>query len=257
VIPDSLAGLLLFAASIGPGYVYIRVAERRRPRAERSQLLEAAELLVLGALITTVVAMLVVSVAQQVGLVDVATVHREGLDYLLLHPVRGFATLGAIFGLSYLGGGLVGWVAHLGEQASQQPGTVWRDVFGQKKETNDAWATVELRDGRFLQGQVVSYTLDVSSEPRELALAAPLISGASGAPTSSRFRTPTSSSCERRTCSTSPSTTKPNQYRSSVRRSDVFDSVDLAGLPEPRRRRRRGETPPRAEGRAALHLRVD
>ena len=174
MIPDSLAGLLLFAASIGPGYVYIRVAERRRPRAERSQLLEAAELLVLGALITTVVAMLVVSVAQQVGLVDVATVHREGLDYLLLHPVRGFATLGAIFGLSYLGGGLVGWVAHLGEQASQQPGTVWRDVFGQKKETNDAWATVELRDGRFLQGQVVSYTLDVSSDPRELALAAPL-----------------------------------------------------------------------------------
>lgn len=33
-------------------------------------------------------------------------------------------------------------------------------------------------------------------------------------------------------------------------------TVDLSGLPEPRRRRRRGEVAPRAEGRAAIYLRV-
>lgn len=174
MIPDSLAGLLLFAASLGPGYVYIRVAEQRARRADRSQLLEAAELLVLGSLITTVVAMLVIFGAQAIGLIDVETVQRNGLDYLLLHPMRGFATLGAIFGVSYAVGGVAAAVAHRGKRPSQQPGTVWRDVLGQRKETDDAWATVELRDGRFLQGQVASYTLDVSSEPRELALAAPL-----------------------------------------------------------------------------------
>jgi len=174
VIPNSLVGLLLFAASLGPGYVYIRVAERRTPRAERSQLLEAAELLVIGALVTTVVAMIVVFGAREIGLVDVATVRREGLDYLLLHPLRGFATLGAIFVASYAFGGLAALFVHWEKQSSQQPGTVWREVLGQRKKTHDAWATVELRDGRFLQGQVASYTLDVSAEPRELALAAPL-----------------------------------------------------------------------------------
>ncbi len=174
MIPDSLAGLLLFAASLGPGYVYIRVAERRAPRTERSQLLETAELLVLGALITTVVAMLVIWGAREVGLVDVNAVRREGIGYLLLHPLRGFATLGAIFLASYALGGLAALLVHWKKQPSQQPGTVWRDVLGEKKETHNAWATVELRDGRFLQGQVASYTLGMSSEPRELALAAPL-----------------------------------------------------------------------------------
>jgi len=174
VIPGSLAGLILFAASLGPGYVYVRVAERRTPRTERSQLLEAAELLVIGALTTTVVAMLVLLGAREVGLVDVNAVRREGLAYLLLHPLRGCLTLGAIFALSYTVAGLAAYLAHRQEQPSQQPGTVWREVLGQKKRTHDAWATVELRDGRFLQGQVASYTLDTVSEPRELALAAPI-----------------------------------------------------------------------------------
>lgn len=174
MIPDSLAGLALFAASLGPGYVYVRVSERRIARAERSQLLEAAELLVIGALITTVVAMLVLAGAAAIGVADPEEMRREGLAYLLLHPLSGFATLGTIFGLSYAAGGGAALVVHRNKPPSQQPGTVWREVFGQDKGTHDAIATVELRDGRMLQGQIASYTLDAPAEPRELALRAPM-----------------------------------------------------------------------------------
>lgn len=174
MIPDSLAGLLLFAASLGPGYVYIRVAERRVPQAERTQLLEAAELLVIGASITTVVAMLVMFGARELGVINVETVRSEGLDYLLLHPLRGLGTLGATIVLSYAMGGVVARLVYWEEQPSQQPGTVWREVLGQDKDTHDAIATVELRDGRTLQGQLATYTLDAPSGPRELALRAPM-----------------------------------------------------------------------------------
>jgi hypothetical protein len=174
VIPDSLAGLLLFAASLGPGYVYIRVAERRVPRAERTQLLESAELLVIGALITTVVSMLVIFGARELGLINVETVRSQGLDYLLLHPLRGLGTLGTIFALSYAVGGIAARLVYWEEQPSQQPGTVWREILGQDKDTHDAIATVELRDGRTLQGQLATYTLDAPSGARELALRAPM-----------------------------------------------------------------------------------
>lgn len=174
MIPDGLFALVLFAASLGPGYVYIRVAERRRPRAERSQLLELAELLVIGALTTTLVATLVVFVAREVGLIDAHGVRRDRLDYLLLHPLRGFVTLGAIFALSYAAAGLAALVLHRKEQPSQQPGTVWREVLGQDKETHDAITTIELRDGRAVQGQLATYTLDSPAESRELALRAPM-----------------------------------------------------------------------------------
>lgn len=174
MIPDTLTGLVLFAVSLGPGYVYLRVAERRVPQAERSQLLQATELLVIGTLITTTVTMLVLAGAFAIDLVDPTTARREGLGYLLLHPLRGFATLGTIFVLSYGVAGLAAWLIHKDAPASQQPGTVWRAVLGQDKGTHDAIATVELRDGRTLQGQVASYTLDAPGESRELALRAPM-----------------------------------------------------------------------------------
>jgi hypothetical protein len=174
VIPTTLAGLVLFMASLGPGYVYVRVAERRVSRPDRSPLLEAAELLVIGALTTTVISMLVILGAREIGLIDVDAARREGLGYLLLHPLRGFTTLTAIFVLSYLVAGLAALAVNRGRLPTQQPGTVWGEVLGRNKSTHDAIATVELRDGRMLQGQLASYTLDTAADGRELALQAPM-----------------------------------------------------------------------------------
>jgi hypothetical protein len=54
VISDTLFGIVAFAATAGPGYVYVRLAERREPRHDRSSLQEAAELVLVGGLATTI-----------------------------------------------------------------------------------------------------------------------------------------------------------------------------------------------------------
>lgn len=161
-------------ASLGPGYVYVRVAERRVSRAERSPLLEAAELLVIGALTTTVVSMLVIWGARESHLVDMQAARRDGLEYLLLHPLRGFTTLTAIFALSCGLAGMAARFLHRKRLPTRRPGAVWSEVLGRDKATHDAIATIEFRDGRMLQGQVASYTLEAPAADRELALAAPM-----------------------------------------------------------------------------------
>lgn len=174
MIPSTLVGLLLFAASLGPGYFYVRETERRVARAERSQLLEAVELVIISSLVTTIVSMLVLAGARTIGLIDTGVLLREGFAYLLLHPLRGLSVLVAIFGLSYGAAWAAAWAVHFRDWRSQRPGSVWRHVLGRDKKTHIAIATVELRDGRMVQGQVESYTLDPSAEPRELARRKPI-----------------------------------------------------------------------------------
>lgn len=174
MIPSTLVGLVLFAASLGPGYFYVRETERRVARAERSQLLEAVELVVIGSLVTTIVSMLVLTGTRAISLVDTSVLRREGAAYLLLHPLRGLSVLTAIFALSYGAAWAAAWAVHFRDWRSQRPGSVWRHVLGRDKKTHIAIATVELRDGRMVQGQIESYTLDPSAEPRELALRKPI-----------------------------------------------------------------------------------
>jgi hypothetical protein len=52
VIPETLVGIIVFTAGVGPGYLFVQLAERYGPRRDRSQLEEAAELLVVGSAAT-------------------------------------------------------------------------------------------------------------------------------------------------------------------------------------------------------------
>lgn len=59
-MPSSLTGLVLFAAFVLPGYVWMRVEETRRPRPNRSGLTEAADLVFIGLIATSLAAIIVV-----------------------------------------------------------------------------------------------------------------------------------------------------------------------------------------------------
>jgi Family of unknown function (DUF6338) len=78
VIPSTLLGLVAFAASLGPGYVDVRVSEKREPRHERTQLLEAAELIVIGGLASSLAALVVLSLAHAAHVVDVQRLSNDG-----------------------------------------------------------------------------------------------------------------------------------------------------------------------------------
>jgi Family of unknown function (DUF6338) len=55
------------------------------------------------------------------------------------------------------------------------PGGVWVDMLGDANGRRAVFATIELRDGRRIDGQVASYTWEqMPTEQRDIALARPL-----------------------------------------------------------------------------------
>lgn len=166
--------LLLLAAALGPGWVWVNVAERRVARPDRSGLLEAAELVVIGALCTTLAALVVLSAAQAIGAINVADVRSDGAAYVLAQPARSLPVIATLLAASYALAWGAARLTYGRHQPTQQPGTVWREVLGARKSEAAAVATVELRNGRRIQGVVASYTHTGPEQPRELALAAPM-----------------------------------------------------------------------------------
>ncbi len=49
MIPDTVLGLLLFAASLGPGFLFMWELNRRAPRPDQTQLEQTAQMVLIGA----------------------------------------------------------------------------------------------------------------------------------------------------------------------------------------------------------------
>jgi Family of unknown function (DUF6338) len=184
VIPETVLGLLLFVGSIGPGFVWVQVAERRRPQQERTAILEAAELSFVGLACTGLSAMAVLVVVNEWrGLgVDVDALATAGDTYLLTEPLRGLGTVLAILALSF---GLAYGAARLRlpSEAPILPGfSVWDQVFALAEKGRRAYAALELRDGRRFAGYVHVWDVGTSEENRDLALQAPIKAQFPGAP---------------------------------------------------------------------------
>jgi hypothetical protein len=180
VIPNTLFGLLLFAASIGPGYIYVRVAERYRPRPERSALLETAELVSVGGLASSLALLAGLLVAETTGWLNLEAFANGGTKYVLTHPARGLTFVLAVLLASYVGTWKVAERFHRDLPAAITTNPIWHEVLGDQAATRYVYATVELRDGRFMYGGVERYTLDEASpENKELVLTQPLKAKAS------------------------------------------------------------------------------
>jgi len=182
VIPNTLLGLLLLLlAGLGPGYVYVLVAERREPRIERSPLLEVAGLLTVGALTTGTAALTVLIFTQATGLLDVRALVENGSKYVAMELVPSLVALVVILGLSYGGAITLALAVHRGKEATLYPNrSVWWQTIGQAKTSGPVFATVELKDGRIVDGYVSAYTIDSDAGRRDLALQRPLFVRQSG-----------------------------------------------------------------------------
>jgi hypothetical protein len=141
-----LVGLLLLFSALVPGYVWTRVAERRTPLANRSALLEAAELLAVGALTTVAAGALVLSISRATSLLDTGALRADAVGYILEHPVRALGALAAVAvcscALAWAGARLV----YRGEPPTLQSGTVWTEILGDRKD-RALVATVAMRNG--------------------------------------------------------------------------------------------------------------
>jgi hypothetical protein len=175
VIPNNLLGLAVFAAGLGPGFVFVLVTERRRPRHDRSTLLEAAELVSVGAIASTISLLAIIVGADLTGWLDLDAAAADWEDYLLDEPWR---LLLAFLAFILLGLG-IGWalarLLTLGSSKSIEPGhSVWYQVFD-KRGTSRVRVTAELRDGRRVNGFLLAYTISSPNpDERQIALHEPL-----------------------------------------------------------------------------------
>ena len=181
MIPNTVFGLLALAASLGPGYAYIRIAERRNPRPARSALLELAELLAVGGSCTLVVLLAALPVAEETGRIDLPAFAADARHYTAEHPVPVLTVVIAILVASYGLAILAARISHRGVSASLRQHSVWHELL-RDQEAGKAYVTAELRDGRSVAGPVAYYTVqDVPPESREVVLIRPIQAKASPA----------------------------------------------------------------------------
>lgn len=175
MIPTTALGFLVFAASVGPGFMYAQIAQQRRPRMGRSGLFEVAELVSIGGFTSAVAVLLGLLAADWTGWVLLDRLAADPTAYVIQHPARSLSFFLATLALSYAFAILVALVANYGRSKSITDAPVWHDILSDEDRTRSVFATVELSDGRLIQGQVANFTVeDTSIEDRHLALAAPL-----------------------------------------------------------------------------------
>jgi hypothetical protein len=175
VIPATVAGLLAFAAAVGPGYLFVRLTERRRPRRRYTPLEESAEILVVGALATSIGVLAVLALSDVTGLLDTVALTHEASDYLVTHPARVLAT-GALVGLVSYGSvwAAVSW-AYRGSTAEiRQSNAYFSAAEDERPADHGVLATVELRDGRAVTGVLRAFNFYDATREGELLLTAPL-----------------------------------------------------------------------------------
>jgi Family of unknown function (DUF6338) len=175
VIPSTLLGLVVLAASIGPGYVWIRVAEARVPRGPRTQLLEIAELIVIGGLFSTIAFLGVLAFADWSGWIDTNALAAEGTDYVIRHTTRGLSVVVVGLAVAYAGAFAVArWIVYRKYRPRIGHGfSAWYSTLIPKDADHAAYATVDLRDGTTVAGWVTQVTTgEVPVAERDLVLRA-------------------------------------------------------------------------------------
>ena len=171
MVPTTFVGVLVFVASVGPGYVYVKVAERWRPYVERTPLREAAEIIVTGSIATSVGTLIALIIGKSTHFLNVVALSNHPGRYVVRHP--GDASLGALVLLTVSYG--LAWLVAAnmpGRGPRVYPDSAWYAMLERRLPPDHAIvATVELRDGRRITGLVRSFTAEQTSvDDRELTL---------------------------------------------------------------------------------------
>ena len=171
MIPSTLTGVLAFLASVGPGYVYVRIAEQWRPYVQRTPLREAAEIVVSGSLATVVAVVVALIAGNATGFLDLHELAMHPDRYLVESPENAGLALLIVLVVSYgLAWALAANVPGKGPRVFPDSG--WYAAFERKRPKDRAIvATAELRDGRKLTGLIKAFTAEqMPVDERELTL---------------------------------------------------------------------------------------
>jgi hypothetical protein len=174
VIPSTLLGIIIFAASVGPGYLYVSIVDRYRPPVERTALRETAELVVIGALATTLGVAVALVLGDVTALLNNNKLAKMPGRYLVTEPLRGSGAMLVVLLISYGVAGVLSLWPNRGKNRVFSDSAWWGTFERDLPDGHGLYTTVELKDGRTVTGAVRSFTAEaVSVEDREIVLAAP------------------------------------------------------------------------------------
>jgi hypothetical protein len=155
----------------------MRVAEARGPRVPRSGLVEAVELIVLGAAASAVTVVAAALIAAALSALNIRSLAQEPAAYYHQHPVLVIGLAAAALVVAYPVAWVMARLTYHSKPVTNVPGSAWFRMLSSARPSKEhgVYATVEMRDGRKVAGTVASFTLDEDSPNREIALWEPVV----------------------------------------------------------------------------------
>src|SRR5690348_12924498 len=166
-MPETLLGLVLFAASVGPGYVFIRIAERWEPQRKLTPLLEAAGLVVIGATASALAALLVLLVGEALGGIDSEQLAADRFTYVVREPGASLLALVAFLIVSYGSAAAIAYLRYTPFDVKREhrkeihpADDPWFKAFIRDAPKDHATAvTLGMRDGRRIDGILSAFSM--------------------------------------------------------------------------------------------------
>jgi hypothetical protein len=170
VLPQNFAGLLLLAASICPGYWWIRVLEERKPRRDRTQLLEAAELLSIGGLFSAISFLLAFVFVDRANIISAQSFLNDTHRYAQHHAIRLAIVVLVTLVIANVAAFVAARVIYRGGSQIVHESGLHRAV-AEKPAHSRALVTAVLHDGTAISGWFHACTADPASpDQQELVL---------------------------------------------------------------------------------------
>jgi hypothetical protein len=177
VLPDSLP-VLVVALALVPGWLYLRLRERRRPPSTAAGLSQLLEVVAVG-LATTGISVFVLSLIPHrwvPWLIDVEAWAAVGDDHLRQNIRASVVSVGAVLVLASLAAVALHNVLRASSSDSfDAESSVWGHALGRHPEDTVPWVGLQLRDGPLVEGVLHSLSLgQEAQDERDIALKRPI-----------------------------------------------------------------------------------
>lgn len=174
--PFTITALLIVLALV-PGWIYLRLVERLRPRSVDNALHQLLEVLAVGAVTTGGSALLIALVPHRIlpFTLDLDAWVAGGPAYIREHWRSAALSAALVFALAALiAYGLYRLRARKRPPEFQPHGNLWVYGLGERPPGKASWVTLHLEDGRVVEGQLHSYSLDEDPARRDITLSRPI-----------------------------------------------------------------------------------
>lgn len=178
MLPDGLP-VLVVALALVPGWLYLRLRERRRPPSTATGLSQLLEVLAMG-LLTTGISVFVLSLIPHrwlPWLIDVEAWAIVGNDYLRQNVHASVTSVVVVLAVASLVAVAIHKVVQSASSSDRfdPESSVWGYSLGSRPEGTVPWVGLQLRDGSLIEGVLHSLSLgQEANDERDIALTRPI-----------------------------------------------------------------------------------